>query len=85
MILRTPNMYADFEFASFRGETAPANATIRKESKFVLDFALQNVGRCTDLGTLLYHTRKKWFRDGSARIPLGSADLGLSVGKLGLW
>ena len=28
---------------------------------------------------------KKWFRDGSARIPLGSADLGLSVGYLGLW
>ena len=43
MLLRTPNIVADFEFACFRGETAPANATIRKNSKFVLDFAPQNI------------------------------------------
>ena len=36
-------MSADSEFACFRGETAPANATIRKKHKFVLDFALQNI------------------------------------------
>ena len=36
-------MSANSEFACFRGETAPANATIRKDSRFVFDFAPQNI------------------------------------------
>ena len=36
-------MSANSEFACFRGETAPANATIRKDSKSVFDFAPQNI------------------------------------------
>ena len=36
-------MSANSEFACFRGETAPANATIRKDSKFVFDFAPHNI------------------------------------------
>ena len=35
-------MSANSEFTCFRGETAPANATIRKYSKSVFDFAPQN-------------------------------------------
>ena len=40
LVPRSPMMSADFEFACFRVETAPANATIRKDNKFVFDFAL---------------------------------------------
>ena len=36
-------MSAFFEFSYFCTETAPANATIRKDSKFVFDFAPQNI------------------------------------------
>ena len=36
-------MSANSELACFRGETAPANATIRKDRKSVFDFAPQNI------------------------------------------
>ena len=36
-------MSADFQFACLRGETTHANAIIRKDSRFVFDFAPQNI------------------------------------------
>ena len=45
-------MSADLEFACFRGETAPANTSIRKDSEFVLEFASQNIKNDTVVAEL---------------------------------